>query len=413
MGKSFKILSAICAVFCTVVLTAVAYGTLRIPDRFNVTSTESVLHGMFYDVRFETVGPVVKASSGDSDNVSEEYTVTVVALKIFPVKDARLAVAKRQYVIAGGNIFGVKLYTEGVIVVGLDDVATKSGNVSPAAEAGLKAGDVIVSVNGEKLDSTDEFSRLVEASSGKAMTLSVIREGKKKTLSLTPAVNKSDSKPKAGIWVRDSSAGIGTITFIDPQTGVFGGLGHAVCDVDTGKLMPLSQGEAVEATVNGCYRGSAGHPGELCGTFSKKVMGALLENTQAGIFGTAENPDKTAPTVPVAVKSEVHTGYAQIIATVDENGPQYYDIEITKIYTAGDSGFRNMSVRVTDERLIRLTGGIVQGMSGSPIIQDSMLAGAVTHVFVNDPTQGYAIFAENMLDTARNVADTQNRKNAS
>ncbi len=413
MGKSFKILSAICAVFCAVVLTAVAYGTLRIPDRFNVTSTESVAPGMFYDVRFETVEPIVRTSSGDSDSPGEEYTVTVVALRLFPVKNAKLTVAKRQYVIAGGNIFGVKLYTEGVIVVGVDDVATKNGNVSPAAEAGLKSGDVIISVNGERLDSTDEFSRLVEASHGKEMTLTVLRDGKEKILSLTPAVNKTDSKPRAGIWVRDSSAGIGTVTFIDPQTGVFGGLGHAVCDVDTGKLMPLSQGEAVEATVSGCYRGSAGHPGELCGTFSKKVMGALLENTQAGIFGTAENTDKTAPTVPVAVKSEVHTGYAQIIATVDENGPQYYDIEITKIYTAGDSGFRNMSVRVTDERLIELTGGIVQGMSGSPIIQDSMLVGAVTHVFVNDPKQGYAIFAENMLDAAKALTEEKSTKAAS
>ena len=220
-------------------------------------------------------------------------------------------------------------------------------------------------------------------------------------MKLLPARSKVDSKFKAGLWVRDSSAGIGTVTFYDRKNGIFAGLGHAVCDVDTGEELPISGGDAVNAAVKGCYKGKDGSPGELCGVFAPGEIGELYENCGIGVYGAFSELPKTGE-MPVAIVDEVKTGKAQIISTVDADGPQYYDIEITKIYTK--SGQRNMIIEVRDKRLIEKTGGIVQGMSGSPIVQNGMLVGAVTHVFINDPLKGYAIFAQTMAEEAERIS---------
>ena len=201
------------------------------------------------------------------------------------------------------------------------------------------------------------------------------------------------------------------LTFYDPESRIFAGLGHAICDVDTGEEMPLLAGDIVDAHINGCYKGTKGAAGELCGVFGSQVMGTLMVNGNTGVYGFMNASSAlTGKAVPVALRYEVKTGPAQIIATVDGKTPQYYDVEITKIYSGPDTQVKNMIVEVTDEALIQKTGGIVQGMSGSPIIQNGMLVGAVTHVFVNNPLQGYGIFAENMLHTAENVAAVQEKK---
>ncbi len=391
MKRFFKALTAAAAIFCAAIFTVIGLASASLPDEMNIG----------FGGRPE-LPEVYALSFGDGQNIpvsgSEDAAAEaeIKAFGLFPVKNVQVNSQRRRYVTLGGGIIGIKMYTEGVIVVSVDEVMTSLGSVIPGEGAGLREGDIITKINGETVTGSDDIARAV--SSGKTVALNVIRGTKPYEMHLTPAAN-AEGEYKAGLWVRDSSAGVGTVSFIDPATGKFAALGHAVCDVDTGELMPLSQGEAVEAGIKGIYRGSRDGPGELCGVFTGKSVGTLSLNASTGIYGRFTDASQTAgPAVPVALADEVKTGKAQLIATLDSTGPHAYDIEITKLYSAADTANRNMTITVKDEKLIEKTGGIVQGMSGSPIVQNKMLVGAVTHVFVSDPTKGYGIFAENMLE---------------
>ncbi len=390
MKRFFKALSAVLLIPCISVFSLVAYGSENLPDEISITESESPDFGKV----FSAENDFAVAAGTESFN---EYKSHITALKVIPVKEIKINVTKRRYVGLGGDVFGIKLYTKGVIVVSIDSVITSSGSKDPAVQAGLKCGDIITHINGEAALSSKQLTDSVEQSKGQTLKLNIDRNGEKLELTLKPEISVNGGY-KAGIWVRDSSAGIGTVTFYDDANGKFAGLGHGVCDVDTGKIMPLNNGEAVRARVNGFYKSSAGNPGELCGVFSDIALGSLRVNCETGVYGELLQPSG-AKTVPVALESEVKLGAAQMITTIDGRGPQYYDIEITKIYPSSDLSSRNMIIKVTDAELLEKTGGIVQGMSGSPIVQNSMLVGAVTHVFVNDPTQGYGIFSSRMLET--------------
>jgi stage IV sporulation protein B len=230
--------------------------------------------------------------------------------------------------------------------------------------------------------------------------MTVERDGQIFHLEMTPVKSELGEKHVAGLWIRDSSAGIGTVTFYDKKSNSMAGLGHAITDVDSGEIIPISGGELVRARVMGVYKGVDGTPGELCGVFEPESLASLEVNGEDGVYG-ALHERANGDLVPVALRSEVKTGPAQVLATVNGNEKKSYDIEITKVNLSANASQRNMTIRVTDPALIEVTGGIVQGMSGSPILQNGMLVGAVTHVFVNSPLEGYAIFAEAMLDTAR------------
>ncbi len=373
------------------VFGTVAYGFSSLPDEISVTEGDKVNIGSVFALEDETATPALKGEG------EKKYRTKVTALKIFPVKDIDVTVTKRRYVAPGGDVFGIKLYTKGVIVVDIDSVTTKNGSADPAVSAGLKCGDIITHIGGKPALSSQQLTDAVEQSEGKKLNLKVERNGETFELALKPELSVNGGY-KAGIWVRDSSAGIGTVTFYDDGIGMFAGLGHGVCDVDTGKIMPLNNGEAVRARVNGFYKSSAGNPGELCGVFTDSAIGSLCVNHDMGVYGELIQPSGQK-TVPVALENEVRLGDAQMITTVDESGPQYYDIEIVKIYPSSDLSARNMIIKVTDPELLDKTGGIVQGMSGSPIIQNSMLIGAVTHVFISDPSQGYAVFSQRMIET--------------
>ncbi len=394
MKRFFKALCIMLSVLCIGIFSAVVYGAESLPDNVSVADREQPDFGFVFSMR-ENVALAAGTSSAG------EYRAQITALKVIPVKDITINVTKRRYVGLGGDVFGIKLYTKGIIVVSIDSVTTPSGSKDPAIESGLKCGDVITHINGESALSSQQMNDAVENSLGKALKLTVDRGGERLDLTLKPEKSVNGGY-KAGIWVRDSSAGIGTVTFYDDSSGTFAGLGHGVCDVDTGKIMPLNNGEAVRARVNGFYKSSAGNPGELCGVFSDIALGSLRVNCETGVYGELLQPSG-AKTLPVALESEVKLGAAQMITTIDDTGPQYYDIEIIKIYPATDLSSRNMIIKVTDPELIEKTGGIVQGMSGSPIVQNSMLVGAVTHVFVNDPTQGYGIFASRMTATQESL----------
>lgn len=311
------------------------------------------------------------------------YSYYVGAL---PIKEAAAVPAKRPMLVPCGTPFGIKLKAEGVMVI-----AVRDG--SPAAEAGLKKGDVILGINGEDICTDEELSAALLPEN----TIR-LRRGDSELCLDCAACGSEDGGRKIGAWVRDSAAGIGTLTFYDPESGKFGGLGHSVSDATTGETVPLLSGEITSADIYDIVRGSEGEAGELCGALlPDSVKGQLSANTSVGVFGEL-NEIPCGNAIPVAFRQEVKTGSAYILTTVSGTTPKKYSIEIERINLLGLGGSKSMLIRITDPELIEQTGGIVRGMSGSPIIQDGKLVGAVTHVLVNDPERGYAVFAQSMLE---------------
>ena len=304
---------------------------------------------------------------------------------------------ERRLLVPVGHTIGIKLFSDGVVVIGLAEVETAQGKIAPGVASGRRVGDVIEEANGTEVESSEQFSGILQC--GGTVDLSVIRGEEELILTAQP-VPGEDGIYRLGAWIRDSMAGIGTVTYYDPLTGEFGALGHGVTDSDTGLLMPLADGAVMGSTVKAVKKGSEGTPGQLRGEFDlTRDKGTLSANTEQGVFGVMEADAATAgAAIPVATAGEVREGRAVIRANVSGDKVEEYDIEILRVLDT--TGARNLLLRVTDEELIAATGGIVQGMSGSPIIQDGKLVGAVTHVLVNDPTRGYGIFIENMLDAA-------------
>lgn len=397
MRKLIKALSVIATVICVVIFSAVIYANEVIPNEIFIKKTNEIKVSKIFTLQFSKVKQTAKIVS--NAKATDEYKMDVSLLEVIPVKSSKITVSQRRYVAPSGSLFGIRLYTEGVIVVGTDEVTTKQNSVNPSKDAGLQQGDIILKVDGVKITSNAEISQAVQNSKGKVLKLTVKRNQETLTLEFQPAKSAMDGKYKAGLWVRDSSAGVGTITYIDKENKIFGGLGHAVCDVDTGEIMPLSSGDIVSARVNGTFKGKSGTTGELCGVFDNKVLGTLLINGSKGVYGNLNSVNGNLKEMPVAMCYEVKEGPAKIISTIEGQKAKFYDINIVKVYNNNKTSEKNMIIEVTDKELIKKTGGIVQGMSGSPIIQNDMLVGAVTHVFVNNPKKGYGIFAEEMLNT--------------
>ena len=297
----------------------------------------------------------------------------------------------------GGMPFGVKFMTEGVTVVGFCDVDIDGKKVNPATDAGLKLRDVILRVNGEPLLSAAGLTEKIETCEGKELVLHCRRNKEEVEIHLKPVYSKSEARYKTGIWVRDSGAGIGTVTFILPETGAFAGLGHGICDSDTGELVAMRRGTVSDVTISSVVKGVAGTPGELKGYFNPGKVGSLLGNTGCGVWGIfSEIPECVAEPMQIGLRQDVQEGAAYILSTLDSNKTERYEVEITNI-NRDATGSKCFTVKICDPDLLAVSGGIVQGMSGSPIIQNDKLIGAVTHVLINDPTSGYGIFAENML----------------
>ena len=313
------------------------------------------------------------------------------------------AQSKRDFsvdeVILGGMPFGIKFSTEGITVIGFSDIDGISKTQNPAYLAGIRAKDVILKVNGKTVSDAEELTRTVEGSEGKEISLTYKRGQIEKTVSITPVYSQSEKKFKTGIWVKDSGAGIGTVTYILKDTNEFGGLGHGICDGDTGELIRMRQGDVLNVTVHAVKKGVAGAPGELKGHFNTKQIGKLYSNTDCGVFGKLTTlPEQSAQTIKIGTRNEIEEGEACLYCTLDDGVRAEYKIEISAI-NKNASGSKCFVIKVVDPALIEKTGGIVQGMSGSPIVQNGRLVGAVTHVMINDPTVGYGIFIENMLQT--------------
>ena len=289
--------------------------------------------------------------------------------------------------IPGGEIFGVKI---------------NQGNVTVTESKGvplLKRGDVIVSINGKKVKTVSEVKDILAKCGGESITIRVLHAGEDVGIEVRPSL--VDGEYKLGISLRDGAAGIGTVTFYEPESGLFGGLGHGICDSDTGEIVPMEQGVATGAILGSVHKGECGKPGELTGILTDEVKGTLNVNSDCGVFGCLDDENVPARTaITIASKNEVLAGEAKIISTVKNGKTSEYKIEIFDI-DASSHGSKSFRVRVTDEALKAMTGGIVRGMSGSPIIQNGKLVGAVTHVMVANPTEGYGIFIENMLNAAQ------------
>ena len=311
---------------------------------------------------------------------------TVVSSRIWNLLFGEGGGKRPETLLVGGDVFGIKIRQRAVTV-------TDSKGI-PA----LRPGDVILSINGRTVSSVSEAREAIAGSGGESVTIKALHGKEEITLEVRPRLDGGEYK--LGLSLRDGTVGIGTMTFIDPTSGVFGGLGHGICDSDTGEVVDMISGEVVGVLLGGVHKGECGKPGELSGILTDKELGSISQNNECGVFGLLNELPTGGELYPIGTRGEVHEGEATIISTIKNGKRAEYKIEIHDI-DKSSTGSKSFKIRVTDKALIGLTGGIVRGMSGSPIIQDGKLVGAVTHVMVADPTEGYGIFIENMLSAAQ------------
>lgn len=326
------------------------------------------------------------------------------------VKNVNVSVIPKTTVIPLGTAIGMKLYTKGVLVVGMSQISTISNEkTKPYENSGIEQGDMIVAVNNKEVSTTEELIEEVNKSNGNSVKIKYLKNNEIQETSITPV--KSKDNYKIGLWVRDAAAGVGTLTFYEPNTNSFMALGHGISDIDTEKIVEISNGELITANIISIKKGEKGNPGEIKGTIDcGNKIGEISKNTNLGVYGNVTNKNYLdidySNELEVAARNEIKEGKAQIICQLDNDGKKEYDIEIKKIYTTNNEDNKSMLIKVTDENLLNKTGGIIQGMSGAPIIQNGKFIGAVTNVLVNDPTQGYAVFADMMIKQMRTTTDS-------
>lgn len=325
---------------------------------------------------------------------------------LLPLKKVEVEVSPEKRLIPGGMAIGVALHTSGVLVVGTSDLG--ADGPSPARVSGILPGDLIRRVNDVELTSSAQFSLLVAQAGGQDLPLTIERDGQLMQVTVTPKLDAATGAARLGVWVRDSTAGVGTLSFYDPDTGTYAALGHAITDGDTGEVLTVDRGQILKADIVSVQKGEKGAPGELKGSFLREgvVLGDIARNNILGIYGSMnEAPQQTLypDGLPIGLRSGVHTGKASILSTVSGEGLKEYEVEITRVNPQTAPAPKSMVLRVTDPELLEITGGIVQGMSGSPIVQDGRIIGAVTHVFVSDPTQGYGLYIDWMLQEAESA----------
>ena len=308
-----------------------------------------------------------------------------------------------------GNIAGVKLYTSGILVVGMSEIdGADNKKHKPYENSGIEEGDSIISIDNTKISTTQDLIDTVNASYGKDLAIEYIHNNATATCSITP-VKTSNNEYKLGLWVRDSAAGVGTVTFYDPATKSFGALGHGITDIDTEELINIESGEFVTTEILNIKKGETGNPGRIQGTIDNQInIGTIFKNTKFGIYGKVSNPSALnldiTNEMEVALREEIKEGQAKILCNLDGTGTKEYDIEIERIYRENNYDNKSMKIKVVDKNLLNKTGGIIQGMSGSPVIQNGKFVGAVTHVLVNNPKEGYAVFGDIMLKQIREVS---------
>lgn len=394
MKKAIRIIDGIFALCLIIIYSFIVFGNIVLPDKIEAYSTKKIEYKSVYSVENNSLYQVDYQNSSKVSPVENDIKL----LGIIPVKTTSIIQSKPKKVSVSGESFGIKLYTDGVIIVGIRDVETDKGKCNPAKEAGLEKGDIIIEINGKKVYSADSVTDILNDNNGKDYKITVKRNGNYKEFLLKPAYSSSQGCYKVGLWVRDSTAGVGTITYYDKSNNTVSALGHPITDVDTNEIMPILDGEAVRATVTKIYKSKAGEAGSLCCEFTNDIIGTLKKNCQSEIYGKYTCTLKNTYEYEVASLNEIVRGPVQILCTIDSGKAKFYNAQISRISYRENKKGKNMVVKITDERLLEKTGGIVQGMSGSPIIQNGKLVGALTHVIVDSPEKGYAIFAQDMVD---------------
>ncbi|WP_125152270.1 SpoIVB peptidase [Clostridium rectalis] len=389
-------------IFCSFIISILLITVVAYYKAYNVPTTIFLREGQnFESNKFVKLieDDSIKTSQGISGN---EKSANVSLLGLLKIKSVSIkSIPKDLSVYPGGQPIGVKLNTRGVLVVALSDLETEEGKVpSPAIDSGIQIGDSIVKVNNTKINSSEKLASEISSSKGEEIQLVIERKNNTLNTKIKP-IKCSDSNYKIGLWVRDSTAGVGTLTFYDENSKIFGALGHPITDVDTGTILNVNSGQIVQSSIVSVRKGQKGTPGELKGIFIDEdvVLGEIFKNTQCGIFGKSNMDinNKANKKMKLALRNEIKEGPAQILSTIDGNEPKLYNILVEKLLPQSSPGPKSMIIKVIDKELLAKTGGIVQGMSGSPIIQDNKIIGAVTHVLINKPDTGYGIYIEWML----------------
>ena len=356
------------------------------------------------------VGIRSKETMQTSSNLNTKLTDQVgkkdLEISLFntiPVKDVTVNVIPKTTVVPLGKAIGMKMYTEGVLVVGMSEIEGEK----PYQNSGIEEGDRIIEINNTKISNTDDLVKCVNSSQGNEIKIKYISDNEELVTKIEPT-KTSENEYKLGLWVRDAAAGVGTLTFYEPSTGSFASLGHGINDVDTAELIEIANGELVTANILDIVKGTDGSPGEIRGSIDSGItIGNIYKNTEFGVYGNITNLSglnvDTSNEIEVADRSEITTGKTEILCELENGKTEYYEIEIKKIFKDNNQDNKSMLIEITDEELIEKTGGIIQGMSGAPIIQNNKFVGAVTHVLVNDSKVGYGVFADLMIKQLREV----------
>jgi stage IV sporulation protein B len=370
-----------------------------------VSATVSSSNDRVIAVNGQPNGEVTASLSKPIQLVPEQTGQAHVTFKLFgliPVKSLDVNVVPDLKVIPGGQSIGIKIHSSGIMVVGYNLVQ----HTSPAEQSNVKIGDVITQIDGKKVESVNEVAKWIQSAgkNGKPMNITIQRQKTTFQTKVQPILDKETNTYRIGLYIRDSAAGVGTLTFYDPKHHVFGALGHVITDADTGQPID-GNGKVIHASVTTINKGESGQPGEKRAIFIDEdhVLGNIQKNSDFGVFGSMEeSPDHSYldQAVPIALPDQVHVGPAKILTVIKGQKVEQFDVQIVTVFKQDRPTTKSMVIKVTDPRLLNKTGGIVQGMSGSPILQDGRIVGAVTHVFVNDPTQGYGVYIEWMLNEA-------------
>ena len=404
-----KILNKILIVLFFCVIYTYILCINNIPNELILYENEEFCFKKIWGIEIsEDIDTINTAVVDDKKTINNKEKLKVSLFNKVPIKEIDVEVIKNTKIIPNGNIAGLKLYTNGVLVVGMSEIeGIDQRTYKPYENSGIKEGDRILKINNKAIINTKDLIQKVNNSNGKEIDIEYARDEIIKECYINPIKTGKDEY-KIGLWVRDSAAGVGTVTFYEPETRKFAALGHGIVDIDTEQLINISSGEFVTTRIIDIIKGKSGQPGKIQGTIeNSKRIGEIYKNTNFGVFGKANDLNLLKTNlnseIEVASRNEINLGKAEIICNLSNNKEERYEIEIEKIYRENNYNNKSMRIKVTDNRLIEKTGGIIQGMSGSPIIQNNKFVGAVTSVLVKNPEEGYAIFGDLMIKELRKI----------
>lgn len=385
-----KLIKKLLLVFFLLIIYSYTLVITNLPEELVVFEGETIFMKTLLGLNIKLNDETIETSSNSSQSLTKQAGKSTLEVSLFDsinIKNVNVDVLPKTTVIPVGNIAGVKLYTNGVLVVGMSEIeGYDNKKYKPYENKGIKEGDTIVKIDEKLINSTEDLIKTVNNSQGRDIKVQYIHQEETKECSISP-VKTSNSQYKLGLWVRDSAAGVGTVSFYEPTSKTFGALGHGITDIDTNELINIASGEFVTTRILNITKGESGNPGKIQGTVENQTnIGKIYKNSKFGIYGKVDNISSlnidTSKEMEVALREEIKTGKATILCSLDNQQPQEYEIEIDKINKENNYDNKSMQIKITDQKLLEKTGGIIQGMSGSPVIQNGKFVGAVTHVFV-------------------------------